>query len=250
MAKWEGRERAVAATNVLSGSNSDEKKKQKREEKPEGVQDAQEKKMSTDVPLDANGRPKKPEASWERWKRDEDDWGRPPLWSAYSPTHPTYSPTSPYYSPTDYNPMARPYYNPAASKPAALSGATQKPAANEGPPIGQTTSKKRTEKPAGEETTEAPKKQKPSGAASKPAAMALTALSDDALRVIFSQLCDVLSPGVAVAYGSASKEHQRAEHFSVCENRRVWDSSRKYVTNILFCLVQNVPQEKPPSWQG
>ena len=206
MAKWEGRERAVAATNVLSGSNSDEKKKQKRE----GEQDAQEKKMSTDVPLDANGRPKKPEASWERWKRNEDDWseGRPPFGPAYSPTHPTYSPTSPYYSPTApyYNPMARPCYHPAASKPAALSGATQKPAANEGPPNGRITSKKRTEKPAGEETTKAPKKQKPSGAASKPAAMALTALSDDALRVIFSQLCDVLDPGVAVAFGSASKE--------------------------------------------
>ena len=46
MDKWEGKEGTVAATNVLSGSKSDEKKKkkQKREEKPEGEQDLQEKK--------------------------------------------------------------------------------------------------------------------------------------------------------------------------------------------------------------
>ena len=36
--------------------------------------------------------------------------------------------------------------------------------------------------------------------------MALAALSGDEQRVIFSRLCNVLDPGVAVAFGSASSE--------------------------------------------
>ena len=36
--------------------------------------------------------------------------------------------------------------------------------------------------------------------------MALAALSGDEQLVIFVQLCDVFDPGVAVAFGSASKE--------------------------------------------
>ena len=36
--------------------------------------------------------------------------------------------------------------------------------------------------------------------------MALAALSGDEQLVIFIQLCNVLDPGVAVAFGSASKE--------------------------------------------
>ena len=40
------------------------------------------------------------------------------------------------------------------------------------------------------------------------AAMALAALSGDEQCIIFSQLCNVLDPGVAVAFGSASKELQ------------------------------------------
>ena len=38
------------------------------------------------------------------------------------------------------------------------------------------------------------------------AAMALAALSGDEQLVIFVQLCNVLDPGVAVAFGSASSE--------------------------------------------
>ena len=38
------------------------------------------------------------------------------------------------------------------------------------------------------------------------AAIALAALSGDAQCIIFSQLCNVLDPGVAVAFGSASSE--------------------------------------------
>ena len=36
--------------------------------------------------------------------------------------------------------------------------------------------------------------------------MALAALSGDEQRIIFVQLCNVLDPGVAVAFGSASSE--------------------------------------------
>ena len=36
--------------------------------------------------------------------------------------------------------------------------------------------------------------------------MALAALSGDEQLVIFSRLCNVLDPGVAVAFGSASSE--------------------------------------------
>ena len=36
--------------------------------------------------------------------------------------------------------------------------------------------------------------------------MALAALSGDEQYIIFVQLCDVLGPGVAVAFGSASSE--------------------------------------------
>ena len=36
--------------------------------------------------------------------------------------------------------------------------------------------------------------------------MALSTLSGDEQGVIFVQLCNVLDPGVAVAFGSASKE--------------------------------------------
>ena len=36
--------------------------------------------------------------------------------------------------------------------------------------------------------------------------MALAQLSGDAQRIIFSQLCNPLDPGVAVALGSASSE--------------------------------------------
>ena len=36
--------------------------------------------------------------------------------------------------------------------------------------------------------------------------MALAALSGDEQRIIFSQLCNVLDPGVAMAFGSASSE--------------------------------------------
>ena len=36
--------------------------------------------------------------------------------------------------------------------------------------------------------------------------MALSKLSGDAQCIIFSQLCNVLDPGVAVAFGSASTE--------------------------------------------
>ena len=36
--------------------------------------------------------------------------------------------------------------------------------------------------------------------------MALSALSGDEQRVIFVQLCNLLDPGVAVAFGSASSE--------------------------------------------
>lgn len=42
----------------------------------------------TDVPLDANGRPKKPEATWARWGRGEDD-GRRPDPNVYAPASPT-----------------------------------------------------------------------------------------------------------------------------------------------------------------
>ena len=40
------------------------------------------------------------------------------------------------------------------------------------------------------------------------AAMALSKLSGDAQCIIFSQLCNVLDPGVAVAFGSASTSEQ------------------------------------------
>ena len=36
--------------------------------------------------------------------------------------------------------------------------------------------------------------------------MALAALSGDEQRIIFVQLCNVLDPGVAVAFGRASSE--------------------------------------------
>ena len=53
----------------------------------EGAQ-ASEEPNGTDVSLDANGRPKKPEANWARWGRGEDDTRQPDP-NVYLPTSPT-----------------------------------------------------------------------------------------------------------------------------------------------------------------